>query len=49
MAKLFLRLKMPRVRLLSRFLSEMSFLDERPERTDRESDTVEASSMYFSL
>lgn len=50
-AKLFLRPKMVRVRLLSRgfFSDALSFLRERPERTDRESDTVELSSMYLSL
>lgn len=49
-AVLFLRLKIVLVRLLSRgFFSEVSFLTERPDRTERESDTVEPSSMYLSL
>lgn len=49
-ATLFLRPKMVRVRLLSRgFFSEVSFLTDRPERTDRASDAVEPSSMYLSL
>lgn len=47
---LFLRPKMVRVRLLSRgFFSETSFLTERPDRTERASETVDDSSMYLSL
>lgn len=47
---LFLRLKMVRVRLLSRgfFSEEVSFLVERPDRTDRAS-AGGLSSMYLSL
>lgn len=51
-AKLFLRPKMPRVRLFSRGFfaeAEASFFSERPERTDLASEAGALSSKYFSL
>lgn len=47
---LFLRPKMVRVRLLSRnFFAESSFLADRPDRTERESEVLVLSSLYLSL